>query len=162
VRCTLAALALPLLGLLGWALSATLHAAVPPGGPAYSVAAIDDHLLHEPAAWVGRTVRVRAIFGACDTWLGPAYSSPCVSWQGAGLVDPGPAAQYLSLTPGDPPPVLAFFRRLPLLGRLAPAPQSPAWGGIAIYRVWLQPVPCTPRGPRCYQGVLADAAPGAL
>lgn len=162
------ALALCLAGLLGLALvaaAADLRATLALGGPVYTIAQVYDHGLQMPDPWVNRTVRVRAIFGACDTWLAETGSTgPCMSWQ-AGLVDPGLAARsrVLSLIPGDPPPLLAFLRRLPLLARLAPVQQIPALGKAAVYWVRLRAIASSSRGPGVFVEVVPiDAAPGAL
>ena len=159
--------ALCLAGLLGCALlavAADIRATLVMGGPVYTVAEVRAYLLHEPAGSVNRTLRVRAIFGACQGWLGAVYTSPCVSWQ-TGLLDPGPSAQsqFLPLTRGTAPPLLAVLRRLPLLAPRTPAPQAPAFGRLGVYRVQLRPLGTSVCGTgACVQAVLVDAAPDAL
>jgi hypothetical protein len=120
--------------------------------PIYTVASLRAQLLQEPDQWVDRTVRVRAVPAICD---------PCGTWL-PGFVDPGPHAteQFLPIVPGDPPPLLATLRRLPLVGLLAPQPQVLVWDRPAVYRVRLRRIDCLSAQDRvCAAAVLLDAAP---
>jgi hypothetical protein len=115
------------------------------------VAGLRAHLLLEPASWVHRTVKVRAV---------PAVCTPCGDWL-PGLVDPAThsTARFLPLVMGDAPPLLASLRRLPLVRRFAP-PQALVWGRPAVYRVRLRRIAClVPRDLVCAAAVLVDAAP---
>jgi hypothetical protein len=143
-----------------------LRAANPAAGSTvYTVAALRTHLLHAPAAWDHRTVRVRAMYAArCLVWATPNQSTPlCVSWQSV-LVDAGPSAYgALPLVRGTASPLLLFLRHLPVLARLAPEAQVPLWETPAIYRIQLRATRCDAGAlPPCYEAVLPDAAPGLL
>jgi hypothetical protein len=124
----------------------------------YGVAALQAHLEREGAAWLGRTVRVRAVLAPCGG-ISPHGGRPCLNF-GPWLVDSagGPAAGSLPLQLGPAPQPLALVRRIPLLDRLLPGPQALSWDAVAVYRVRL--VGCTsPAVPTCYAAVLLDAAP---
>jgi hypothetical protein len=56
-------------------------------GPVYTVATLRAHLVQQPAAWVDRPLRVRALAEACSTWLGSVAASPCIEAQPV-LADP--------------------------------------------------------------------------
>ena len=76
------------------------------------------------------------------------------------LVDPGrsDSSVPLSLQWGSPDPLLASWRRLPVVGRLVPPPQRPHWGTLAVYRIRLHGQPGGfPGGD---DAVFLDAAPG--
>jgi hypothetical protein len=131
----------------------------------YTVAALQTHLTHEPAAWVNRTVRVRAIANAdgCARWSS-AERPTCLEWQ-ALLFDPRLEANVrpLPLARGSVPPLLVALRRAPFLSQLAPSPQTVVWDTAATYRIRLRAVPCRPGGrATCgYAALLLDAAPFA-
>ncbi|HWE64278.1 MAG TPA: hypothetical protein VHB98_21410 [Chloroflexota bacterium] len=157
---------LPLLGmiLLLLVLGAMMLAQVTSrmrGGPIYTVAALRAHLAQDPAAWMDRPLRVRAIAAICRAWLSLAHASPCVNWQLA-LTDPGAddGAEALPLASGPVPPLVELLRRLPLIRIVAPAPQQPRWDAIAVYRIQLHALACGPaQQPPCYEALLLDAAP---
>jgi hypothetical protein len=130
-------------------------------GPVYTVAALRAQLAHDPDAWVGRTLQVRALASVCTAWLWAPHASPCLNWAPA-LTDPADGAEALPLVIGAAPPLLAFLRRLPLIGPGAPAPQEPRWNLIATYRIQLHAASCGPSDRRpCYSALLLDAAPDA-
>jgi hypothetical protein len=161
------ALRLPLpcaLGLAAVALAAGIVQATGggAGGAVYTVAQVQPHLHHDPAAWVGRTLRVRgiAIPAGCSTW-DAQQDLPCPDRWRQGIVDPD-GVTLLPLTVGPPNPLLASVRRLPLLGGLAPAPRAVHWGAVATYRVRLGALPRSLCGTTpCYEARLLDAAPEA-
>jgi hypothetical protein len=152
------------LGLIGVALlvlviSISHSLATNTGGPIYMVAALDAQLADHPAAWINRTLRVRARAEACLLGMdGPG--APCIE-QHPVLVDAGlgqPSAA-LPLRRAHASPLLALLRRLPQVDRLVPAPQAVHWGEVATFRVRIRAVPagfCA--APPCYQALL-DAAP---
>jgi hypothetical protein len=150
---------------LGAALVGGIASSLPERGPVYAVAALQTHLAHEPAAWVNRTVRVRAIANAdgCSRWSS-AERPTCLEWQ-ALLFDPGADAKArpLPLARGPVSPLLVALRRAPFLSRLAPSPQKVVWDATATYRIRLRAVPCRPGGsaPCGYAALLLDAAPFA-
>jgi hypothetical protein len=156
-----------LLGTLGITLGANLlvRIATSTPGPVYTVAALQRHLAQEPSAWVGRAVRVRATVYAdgCATWDDGTLPA-CREWL-ALLFDPEEHASVppLTLARGPMPPLLAALRRVPVLQRLAPAPQVVHWETVATYRIQLRAASCHRGGaPRCtYEALLLDAAPFA-
>jgi hypothetical protein len=125
-------------------------------GPVYTVAALRTHLAQDPEAWVDRPLRVRAIAGACAAWLGLPHDGPCLHWQPE-LIDPQDVGDALPLVSGPVPPPVAFLRRLPLIGDIAPAPQHPHWDGMDVYRVQLHALSCGMHQPPCYEALLLDA-----
>jgi hypothetical protein len=130
------------------------------GGPVYTVAALRAQVAQDPEAWMGRTVQVRALASVCTAWLTAAHVSPCLNWRPA-LTDPHDDGDALPLVSGPVPPPVALLRRLPLIGQMAPAPQSPRWDGMDVYRVQLHALSCgPPQQPECYEALLLDAAPG--
>ena len=107
-------------------------------GPVYTVTDVERHMAH--GDWVGRTVLVQGRAALDRTWSPPDSILP------------------LFLQWGSPDPLLASWRRLPLVGRLVPPPQRPQWGTLAVYRIQLQGRPSGfPGGD---DAVLLDAAPG--
>lgn len=134
----------------------------PADGPVYPVAALRAHLARDPGVWVDRPLRVRAIaIDLCAAWTGMAHIPSCLNRQPA-LIDPGApmGMEALPLASGPVPPPVAFLRRLPLIGQVAPAPQRPRWDTIAVYRIELRAVPCgAAEQPLCYEALLLDAAP---
>jgi hypothetical protein len=122
-------------------------------GPVYTVAAVERQLAQ--GAWGGRTVLVQGRAALYRTWSPPDSIVTRLA-----LVDPGrsDSSVPLSLQWGSPDPLLASWRRLPLVGRLVPPRQRPQWGTLAIYRIQL---PSRPSGlPEGADAVLLDAAPG--
>jgi hypothetical protein len=152
------------------AVACVILAVVPHAGqePVYSVAALSADLRREPAAWVGRTVRVRAIAEVCTVcggWQPVQPSGPGTdtaaplpptllkSAEGTGAT----AAIPIVIAPGSPPP--AFLRQIPLLDRLVAAPHTVQWSVVAVYRVQLCAAGCAAGlPPQCYAAVLLDAA----
>jgi len=132
------------------------HAAVP---PIYTVAQVQRGVQHNPRAWTGRTVRVRAVSGTryCTDRVG----RHCVVEIGdAGSLDtPAPLAL------GAEDTVLALLRQLPLVGSTMPGPQVLHTGRTAVYRiaVLVHPVctvrPCSDAGYPAARLLLVDAAP---
>jgi hypothetical protein len=85
-------------------------------------------------------------------WIWPTY-----------LIDQGETSSArLSLVPGPADPVLAFLRRVPLVGRLAPRAQVLREGNVGTFRVQQHAVPGSTCA-TCYEALLLDADPsGAL
>jgi hypothetical protein len=153
------------------------------GGPTYTVGEVEAGLQKDPAAWLGRTIRLRASAlpfpapcrgptqAACggSYWLVKQSSlvdSLASNQDGYGgwsvaEVDQlfsQPAPVSLLLYP-EPDRLLATLRRVPWLGGLLPRPQ-PVFGGV-IYRVRLRLAERDAHcgyGP-CYWAILADAGP---
>jgi hypothetical protein len=132
------------------------------GGPVYTVAALRTHLAHDPAAWLDRPLRVRAIASGCTAWDKAAHVRSCLTW-GPALTDPGGAygAEALPVVAAPAPPLVSFFRRLPLIGEVAPAPQQPRWDSLGTYYIQLHAVACDLKAQRLcyYYARLLDAAP---
>jgi hypothetical protein len=150
-------------GLLGLLLAAGLAVPasswLPAHGPVYTVAQLQAQLARDPAAVVGRTVGVRgiAIPAACSTW-DAEQDFPCPDRWRQGIVDPD-GVTLLPLTVGAANPLLAFVRRVPLLGDLLPAPQALDWGEVATYRVQVRALPQGSCGMgRCVAAILLEAA----
>jgi hypothetical protein len=121
----------------------------PGQGLVYSVEQVQAELEHHPAAWVGRTARVRGIAILCQH----------CSQRQTYLVN-GDASGVLPLAWGRQDRVLAFLRRVPRVGRLVPAPQSVRWGVVATYRVQLRELPADSCSfAPCNEALLLDAAP---
>jgi hypothetical protein len=153
-------------GLLGLLLAAGLGlrsvATLPPiaaANPVYSARALRAGVAQDPAAWLGRTVRVRGIAVRCSD--PPSWGPHCLYEQPQLLGRWGaPAAEGLPLdSDAAPPPLVGALRQLPLLGRLMPAPQVLRWGAVATYRVRLQALTESSCGTgACFEAVLLDAA----
>ena len=151
------------LAVLGWAGSpawgrvphvlGTLSAAL--RGPVYTVAQLQRAVARDPDGWDGRQVLVQGRAALYRTWSPPDSIVTRLA-----LVDPGRADSTVSLSLqwGSPDPLLASWRRLPVVGRLVPPPQRPQWGTLAVYRIQLHGQPGGfPGGD---DAVLLDAAPG--
>ncbi len=139
-----------------------LSAPSPP--PVYALAVVQAGLIRSPGAWVGRTVRVRAVAAMpCVTRMGGANRA-CTSWRLALLDASAPStATALPLQGAPPPPLLAALRRLPLASWLVASPQQVRWGALSAYRVLLQAAPTAVcDAPPCYEALLLDAAPGSM
>jgi hypothetical protein len=109
--------------------------------PAYTVAQVRAHLVDDPAAWVGRTVRVRGVATKCFMLLEHGYFR-CLPLRQPQLSDPDlEVASEPLLAWAAPDPLLAFVRRVPLLGGRLPAPQAVDWWEVATYRVGCGPSP---------------------
>jgi hypothetical protein len=131
-------------------------------GPVYPVAAVVVGLQRAPHAWAGRTILIRGMVAPCIAVPNvPCASLVAASWP-ANTADPGapPAIEPLPLALADPTRVLAFMRRVPLLGDLLPAPQVLRWGEVATYRARLQAIADGICGTGlCFEAVLLDAVP---
>jgi hypothetical protein len=154
-------------GLLGLLLAAGLAVPaiswLPDHAPVYTVAQLQAHLARDPTALVGRTLRVRGIANpaGCST-TDAQQGAPCPDRWRQGIVDPD-GVTLLPLTAGPSNPLLAFVRRVPVLGGLAPAPQAVHWGVLATYRVRLGAMPHSLCGTTpCYEARLLDATPDTL
>lgn len=130
----------------------------------YSLAGLESHLAHEPAAWLQRSVRTRALLGGQCTEI-VDLAAACGASRMA-LIDPharadsgsGSIAQPLPLAWGKPPALLAFLRRVPLVGQLLPRPQIVHLGVPAVYRIQVRPTACVlSADPPCYEALLLDA-----
>lgn len=134
-------------------------------GPTYTLAQVEAGLARHPAAWVGRTIRLRAL----------------VAWQPLDCAGRSPAcANVFSLTEyaadgqattilqtvltsrvlyAHPRPdlLLGHLRALPGLGALLPRPQPLLSMGIYMVRLQAAPAgfPCGSRA--CYWAVIPDA-----
>jgi hypothetical protein len=159
---------LPLAVLLGLAPLAIRWLAAGPGhgqaSAVYTVAQVRDHLARDRAAWVGRTVRIRALAEPCPARGNPYGPMGCPRPQ-PDLADPEGAdlADPLPLVVGSGSPLLAALRRLPLVGGWVPPLPAPPWEVLHTYQVRLQAAPGGSCGVAlCFEAVLLDAAPGAL
>jgi hypothetical protein len=124
-------------------------------GPVYTVAQLQRAVARDPDGWDGRQVLVQGRAALYRTWSPPDSIVTRLA-----LVEPGrsDSSVPLSLQWGSPDPLLASWRRMPLVGRLAPRPQRPQWGTLAVYRIQLHGQPGGfPGGD---DAVLLDAAPG--
>lgn len=172
--------------LLALLIAAARHAWSGQDGGPYSVAALQAALAHDPAAVVGRAIRVRGtvplplIFESC----GAAPRGGCAGDRPAYLLYPAdqpagirgkrstlefdyeaPTGSTMPLIAGPGDSLLAALRRLPLLGGLAPPRQRLRFGAPATYSVQVQPAPAHSllclRSP-CWLLVLIDPAPDSL
>jgi hypothetical protein len=127
--------------------------------PVYTVSELRVGLADHPHVWLGQTMLVRgvALGLAC-----PPNASCVVAWPALGDADATRPDSTLPLSMGPPNSLLALLRRLPLVGRLVPAPQLLRWGRPAVYRIQVRDTAGTsPKGTRHYEAVLLDpAAPG--
>jgi hypothetical protein len=124
--------------------------------PVYRVAVVQAGLARHPDAWVGRPLWVRGVAHGCGF---PAEFDGCPP---AALVDAvAPArGQPLWLAPGDANPLRTLLRHIPVLARVAPAPQVLHWGELATYWVRLQAIAGSLCGTgSCFEALLLDAAP---
>jgi hypothetical protein len=134
--------------------------------PVYSVSTLRADLRRDPEAWVGRTVRVRAIAQVCEVCGGQQVRLPGTGTDAAGslplmLLMPAEAtggAEPLPLVIAPGSPRLEFLRHVPLLDHLVPAPQTIQWAVVAVYRVQLRVAICAAGvPPPCYATVVLDA-----
>jgi hypothetical protein len=126
--------------------------------PLYSVTELQWQLAHHPQGWIGRAVLVQGSAGSYHTWSPPDSIVLRIT-----LRDPGapPGTLSLPLAWGNPDPLRASLRHLPLIGRLAPQPQVVRWGTLTTYRVRLRAAPAGGSCSflPCFEAVLLDAAP---
>jgi hypothetical protein len=108
-------------------------------GPVFSVAQLQALAAHDPAAWVGRTVRVRAIPAGGRCLAAISTYRPDCDWRGPALLDTRAqdAVEPLPLVRGSASPLLALLRRLPLAGRGPMGSQALRWDTPGIYQVQL-------------------------
>jgi len=132
------------------------HAAAP---RIYTVAQVQRGVQHDPRAWTGRIVRVRAVSGT--RYCADRAGRHCVVEIGdTGSLDtPAPLALEAEDT------VLALLRQLPLVGSTMPGPQVLHTGRTTVYRiaVLVHPVcivqPCSDAGYPAARLLLVDVAP---
>ena len=122
--------------------AAARASAPPPTGPVYSVAALWARLRRDPAHWVGRTVRVRAIALPCAVWIG-GMPGHCIDHRWA-LFDGGPrlAATLLVLPDDAASRAPAWLRRLPIAHFLIPSSPTLQWGVPADYTLQVRLMAC--------------------
>jgi hypothetical protein len=133
-----------------------------PASTVYSVAQLRGHLEMQPAAWDGRTVRVRGMAEPCPWW---AYSGQVRHCAGRVLVlapPPGDAgAAPLPLVRAAAVPTFTFLGRIPLLGQLVRQSAAMPLLTTAIFHVRLVETPaavCIGQRP-CFDALLLDVAP---
>jgi hypothetical protein len=145
--------------LAGLVVAAALSAGHGDQAPVYPVAAVQAGLARDPAAWLGRAVRVRGVAVLCVS--SDSQSDPSLCSHGSTyLLDAAEANQVLPLAWAGSDPLLAVVRRVPLLGGLLPAPQVVHWAAVATYHVALRAVPGERCGvPSCFEALLLDAEP---
>lgn len=108
--------------------------------PVLSLATLQSDLQHNPAAWLGRRVRVHAVAVQCQGWLVDPAS--CFQWQPA-LVDArDAAAPALPLVADPAPSAPPWLRSLPIIAGLWPWRRPIQWGTPADYMVRVQVRPC--------------------
>lgn len=112
-----------------------LWLAVAPAGPIYSVALARAAIARQPNAWVGRTIRLRAIAfplaGTGCPQVQPMCAAVLLTDSASGLDD----AATLRAYPGPTDALWQLVRRLPLGDRFVPAGPAIDWAVPAIYRV---------------------------
>lgn len=144
---------LALLVMLG-SVAALDRAIVPATGPIYSLSAVRAAFAHGQTEFLDRPLRVRAVVGVCTIRV-----SECFDWQPV-MVDDWRGGADGALPVEWTPILLTSLRRLPLLGRLLPAPQPVQWGMSAVYRVAFHVADGAACGLwPCLQADLLDAAP---
>jgi hypothetical protein len=155
-------------GLLGLALATGLAAVALRSrldhGPVYTLVQVQDRLVLQPRAWVGRPIQVRGRATRCFMLVEHGHVR-CLPLLLPRLSDPDAdaASAPLLMARAAPDSLLVFVRRVPLLGGLLPAPQVVHWGEVATYRVELRAMPDESCGAAtCYEALLLDAAPGTL
>jgi hypothetical protein len=155
---------LPLVGLFALVLFTGLVLAAlgsrPHQEPVYGVSALRAHLEQDPAAWLNRPLRIRAVAERCAAWVGTP-GTPCLDAQPTFLdAQAADSASYLRLGWASPSSLRAVLRRLPAIGRLIPAAPPIRWGIPAVYNAELVALfPAGPSIPGDYEALLLDAAP---
>jgi predicted ribosomally synthesized peptide with SipW-like signal peptide len=128
--------------------------------PAFTLATLRASVSDHPSGWRGRVVRLRAVPTRqwCFDWVYPANGTCRLVAQAflpAGTDDQG-APVLLGWEP--PPPLLALLRSAPLIGVLAPGPQSVNWGRPGQFRVQLRAASCVAGAQDpCYEAAVVDA-----
>lgn len=125
--------------------------------PVYAVSTLQTGLEQDPWAWLGRTLLLRGIAVGCSH---PAalYTASCPP---VGLLDARAAVPFtvIDLQWGAEDPGRALWRRLPLLGRFAPTPQTVHWLVPATYRVRIVRQPAWSCGSsHCDGAMILDSA----
>ena len=134
----------------------------PRPSPVYSLAEVHHGLAHEPRAWIGRVVLVRATVLACLVPMdGPG--SPCL--QGHLVLAPAVASDIgaaLPLVEGSRrSPLALLLRRVPWVARLVPGSEV-RWGVVSLYRVQLRAAACgLNTSAPCYAAALLDSTLGS-
>ena len=124
-----------------------------PAARVYPLGTLWTQMQRDPARWIGRTVRVRALAVQCTATLsGPG--SPCLDQRPA-LLEPAPSSSsaLLPLAPAPEPGSPTWLRGLPVLGLLLSGPPKPAWGVPATYTIRVQRIPCA-NGSSCLVAAL--------
>jgi hypothetical protein len=128
------------------------------GEPLYSVALVQEGLVHDTSAWNGRTVWVEGIATRALVRHCPYPTATCVT-QVPLLLDVGNRHLQLPLAPGLPDSLRSWLRGVPLISVLVPPPQIVRWGVQARYAVTLR-AEASRACPACTVAVLRDAALG--
>lgn len=124
---------------------------------AYTVSQARNGLLWQPRAWLGRTVRMRAIAAHESRRYCPDPIATCVGVLPIFVDGPGATATALPLVWGGSDRIRAQLRRLPLIAPFV-SPQVPQWGRLATYLVSLR-LAAGPTCHTCFVAVLVDASP---
>jgi hypothetical protein len=128
-------------------------------GPDFTVADLRSRLAARPAAWVGRTVVVRAIAEPCPWWGAAARLLRCDVRALVLVGTPAEApADPLPLVQPAPMGIVSVVRGLPILGALLHRPPAVPLFTRARFRVRLLALPAG-SGASCYEALLLDAGP---
>jgi hypothetical protein len=119
---------LVLVVVIGIVIGVVGHAQVRPAGHVYSYPALVALLRRHPGAWLDRTILVRAQAEDTSHQPGPAMR----------LADPTGTLAPLALRAGPENPFLSLTRRIPVVGRLLPAPQQLNLDQPAVYHIRLE------------------------
>jgi hypothetical protein len=124
----------------------------------YTLQQVETGLNLQPSAWLQRQIRVRAtpFSGAC--FFQP-YGPACAYLDDASInTDNSFVVTPLLLRTVTSPFAIAFLRRVPLLGAIAPATQVMHMGVPGTYRIQIQITSCHDElPPHCYVALLPDA-----
>jgi hypothetical protein len=130
--------------------------------PPYSVAGFRAALAQHPGTWSGRVVHVRGILEGPFVFC--ADTRPCPRAT-LGLIDTEDQAvgpnDYLLVTTEAQASPLRLLREVPLISAFVPAPQTPQFGRMSIYRlrVAADPALCSRNhAVMCYVGVALTGA----
>jgi hypothetical protein len=137
------------------------------GGRVYSLAQVEDGLLKNPKAWLGRTVRVRAVISVlaapCSLIVGGCGRAPASYYAleappAASTQDPSSLIQPLPLTVGTADSVSQTLQRIPLLRNLVPGPPRLLEPGVVRVRLAPTQAPVCALI-LCYQALLLGPPP---